>query len=311
MADAPPAKRQKQYIVLSSSSDDDTGDTEREGGGALGGGGSYRGGGGGGDTEREGDGARGGGGSDCRGGPEHSDKESAALARRLHDRDRVKERLRAEEAATKRFFEQEQGQQRDHHAGPRASSAAWTQGRERSRAPLAAEPSAAASDAGATHRAIRAPAPEAKWVGHLDPKHTDPQPLPGQTLTFRQKDWPPGKWEVRSSSEAFVPFAVPPALAQPGGGPHIEVYRHRREGKVLGVVLRNADGEHGHSLARSLQGVYGSHVLGGKGTNNNCVYPPRQAPIVPSHLEHTAAPFDCSRLVDNSAFLMRTGDQYG
>jgi hypothetical protein len=116
---------------------------------------------------------------------------------------------------------------------------------------------------------------------------------------------------VRSSSEAFVPFAVPPALAQPGGGPHIEVYRHRREGKVLGVVLRNADGEHGHSLARSLQGVYGSHVLGGKGTNNNCVYPPRQAPIVPSHLEHTAAPFDCSRLVDNSAFLMRTGDQYG
>ena len=143
------------------------------------------------------------------------------------------------------------------HAGTQPQKAA-------ARDPWAGAYAAAASSAYAP-APVHAPPASVTWAGRLDPKHTDPQPLPGQTLRYRQKDWPPHKWEVRTSDEIFAPFDVPPTLAKA----EVEVYRHH-QGQVLGAVLRNVDSEQGRSLARSLQGVYGSHVLGGRGTKNNC-----------------------------------------
>ena len=179
--------------------------------------------------------------------------DDAALARRLQEREEMKARLASEEAATKRFLERDRARQHGPTAGPGLANGGSTH-------------SGAAAHRNSIAVAVRAPPASARWVGQLDPKHTDPQPLPGQTLTYRQKDWPPHKWEVRTSDEIFTPFEVPAALAQA----EVEVYRHKTRGQVLGVVLRDVDGEQGRSLARSMQGVYGSHVLGGRGTNNNC-----------------------------------------
>ena len=136
--------------------------------------------------------------------------DDAALARRLQEREEMKARLASEEAATKRFLERDRARQHGPTAGPGLANGGSTH-------------SGAAAHRNSIAVAVRAPPASARWVGQLDPKHTDPQPLPGQTLTYRQKDWPPHKWEVRTSDEIFTPFEVPAALAQA----EVEVYQVR------------------------------------------------------------------------------------
>ena len=150
---------------------------------------------------------------------------------------------------------------------PAAAMADTSLGPGSAYAPVASAGAAAAAAGGGavTVTAGGPPHHVQQWQGRLNPKHTYPQPLPGQTLTYRQKG--AEQWETIISTEEYKQF---PAM-KPMQPQQIDVYRHRNaDDKVLGVCLRNVDGQNGEVLAKHLVGAYGSNVLSGRGTDNNC-----------------------------------------
>ena len=116
------------------------------------------------------------------------------------------------------------------------------------------------------HNAGYNPPPQtAVWVQTLARDHTDPQPLPRQSLTCTFKD---GTTKVLVARTREWARLVPP----PYRG-SIEYIRPRDGGPILVTVLRGYDGARGQLLAAALEKTYGVDVLSGKGTKNKCSDP--------------------------------------
>ena len=106
------------------------------------------------------------------------------------------------------------------------------------------------------------PPTRASWKQTLKADHTDPQPLPGQTLKIK---WKEKDNEIKiARTNVFVPFHKRTL----GAGVVLDIIR--TQDKILGVVLRNCDGRHGLDLADSLENMMGIDVLDGRGSKNNC-----------------------------------------
>ena len=108
------------------------------------------------------------------------------------------------------------------------------------------------------------PPPTAEWVQTLALDHTDPQPLPRQSLTCILKD---GTKTVRvAQTLEWAPFGLPP-------------YRGTMEdiktsdGSTVATVLRGYDGARGQLLAAALEKTFGVDVLSGRGSKNKCSAP--------------------------------------
>lgn len=108
-----------------------------------------------------------------------------------------------------------------------------------------------------------APELEVKWEQTLAPGHTEPQPLPGQTLIYKSRDADgTQRSPKKATTREWRPFA-PRVL----GKPVVEVYD---VGGSKVTLLRNYDGAEGQVLAASLEGTFGADVLGGRGSENKC-----------------------------------------
>ena len=116
------------------------------------------------------------------------------------------------------------------------------------------------------HNAGYNPPPQtAVWEQTLARDHTDPQPLPDQSLTCTFKDGTKKVLVARTREWARL---VPP----PYRG-SIEYIRPRDGGPILVTVLRGYDGARGQLLAVALEKTFGVDVLSGKGSKNKCSYP--------------------------------------
>ena len=77
------------------------------------------------------------------------------------------------------------------------------------------------------------------------------EPTPGfegpHDAESRKCKWPPERWETVHNTETFVPFAPP--LTTDRNPVQVERVVHKATRKVLGVVLRNMDGDNGRALA--------------------------------------------------------------
>ena len=115
---------------------------------------------------------------------------------------------------------------------------------------------------------MQPPPAVASWGGQGEAQvadgNSDPQPLPGQTLTVHSKS---GRRETRASTSAFAPFL--PSLRQLPKAQRIDRF-DVGGGRGHIYVLRNYDGKCGADFASALQATFGSSVLGGRGVQNQC-----------------------------------------
>jgi len=116
------------------------------------------------------------------------------------------------------------------------------------------------------HNSGHNPPPQtATWTQTLAKDHTDPQPLPAQTLECIYKDGT--KKTLVARTLAWAPLGPPPYRGT------IEYIRPRDGGPILVTVLRGYDGARGQLLAAALEKTFGVDLLSGKGTKNKCSVP--------------------------------------
>ena len=146
------------------------------------------------------------------------------------------------------------------------------------------------------------------WTQSLAKDHTHPKPLPGQELTMewtvpqryccenngtfttncrdckvcapangskgylnkaKNTTKYPRIVTSRTTQQATTQVFVPFRTIAPRKDLKANIVRSH-EGKILGVVLKNWDGQRGLDLANALENMMGSDVLGGGGTSNIC-----------------------------------------
>ena len=185
-----------------------------------------------------------------------------AIARRMQDDEAIARRMQDDEAIARRTcIEEDEAIARRMQMQDAKELAAWQGG-------LASSGSQGTSKQGSTlqsewrfmaHTATSdlSPPPEVKWQGQLATTHSHPQPLPGQTLTYRQKCKCAGA--CACVSEVIVARTT---KFEPFKAPSFEIMQRVTAERVtaadghtlLGVILRNFDGQKGRSLASSLEG---------------------------------------------------------
>ena len=130
------------------------------------------------------------------------------------------------------------------------------------------------------------PPPTAEWVQTLALDHTDPQPLPDQSLTCTYKDGTKKVLEARTRD--WKPFGPPPYSGT------IEYIRPSDGGPILATVLRGYDGARGQLLAaalahRGLQVVRRVRLQIGRRAHLRRVARGRRGPRRPGHARRDRA----------------------